>query len=208
MPSLCPSIYEARTLMPTFAPEMRAKLAESAFELFSDRGIRNVNVEEIASRAGVTKGSLYWHFKSKKELIAAACSHYYRTWQRRVHKEISRVSDPVGRLECSLRFSIQSCLFDKKNRIFTTELFALSLQDDEVRIGWAQFYDAVRELYVGLVKAACATSAMQVDDPRRSVNWMLHALEGIKQRAAFEPEICTPDERDAMVEGLMRIIKG
>ena len=80
------------------------------------------------------------------------------------------------------------------------------MQDDEIRAGWAQFYDTVRELYVGLVQAACAQGQLQVADPRRAVDWMLAAIEGIKQRASFEPEICTPDQREAMVKGLLRIV--
>jgi len=35
---------------------------------------------------------------------------------------------------------------------------------------------------------------------------MLAAIEGIKQRAAFEPEICTPDERESMVRGLRQLV--
>jgi AcrR family transcriptional regulator len=52
--------------MPVYAPQMPKKLAKSAFVLFSQRGIRNVNLDEIAAHAGVTKGSLYWHYKTTK----------------------------------------------------------------------------------------------------------------------------------------------
>jgi AcrR family transcriptional regulator len=192
--------------MPVLAPEMRSKLAKSAFELFAQRGIRNVNLDEVAAHAGVTKGSLYWHYKSKKEVTLAACVYYYRRWQRRAHLEIALDNNPLGQLERVLRFSVQSCLFDRGNRVFTGEVFALSLQDDEIRASWAQFYDTVRELYVGLVQAACTQGQLQVADPRRAVDWMLAAIEGIKQRAAFEPEVCTPDERESMVKGLLRIV--
>lgn len=192
--------------MPAFAPQMRMKLAESALEQFARRGIKSVNLDEVAAHAGVTKGSLYWHYKSKKEVILAACSCYYRRWQQRAHAEIALDNDPLGQLERVVRFSVQSCLFDRANRVFTTEVFALSLQDDEIRVGWAQFYDTVRELFVGLVQAACMKGQLQVADPRRAVDWMLATIEGIKQRAAFAPEICSPDERDAMVKGLLRIV--
>jgi AcrR family transcriptional regulator len=192
--------------MPVFAPKMRAKLAKSAFDLFARRGIRNVNLDEIAAHAGVTKGSLYWHYKSKKEVILAACAYYYRRWQQRAHAEIARDNDPLGQIERVLRFGVQSCLFDRENRVFTTEVFALSLQDADYRASWAQFYDTVRELTIGLVQAANARGQMNVADPRRAVDWMMAATEGIKQRAAFEPEICSPDEREAMVQGLLRIL--
>ena len=42
------------------------ELAAAAFALFSTRGIAGVNMDEIAAGAGVTKGSLYWHYASKK----------------------------------------------------------------------------------------------------------------------------------------------
>jgi AcrR family transcriptional regulator len=192
--------------MPVFAPQMRAKLAESAFELFAHEGIRTVNLDKVAAHAGVTKGSLYWHYKSKKEVILAACAFYYRRWQQRAHAEIGLDNDPLGQLERVLRYCVQSCLFDRANRVFTTEVFALSLQDDEIRVGWAQFYDTCRELFVGLVRAACARGQLDVTDPQGAVDWMLAAVEGIKQRASFEPEICTPDEREALVKGLLRIV--
>lgn len=192
--------------MPAYAPEMREVLARSALALFSDRGLNNVNLDEIAAHAGVTKGSLYWHYKSKKEVILAACAQYYRNWQQRAHAEVAAAGDPVKQLYRLLRFSVQNCLFDRENRLFSTEVFAMSLQDDEVRTGWAQFYDTVREMFVGLVQAAAARGQVDVADPRQAVDWMLATLEGIKQRAAFEPQICTPREREHLVQGLFRIL--
>lgn len=192
--------------MPVYAPQMRATLAQSAFELFAQRGIRSVNLDEIAAHAGVTKGSLYWHYKSKKELILAACGHYYRTWQQKAHAEIAAGHDPLERLERVIRMVVQSCLFDRDNRVFTTELFALSLQDKEIRQSWRQFYDTVRELKIGLVQAAQQQGQLPPLDAREAVDWLLAAIEGIKQRASFEPELCTPDSRERIVAGLLRIL--
>lgn len=192
--------------MPVFAPQMRTKLAASAFELFAQDGIRNVNLDQIAAHAGVTKGSLYWHYKSKKEVILAACAYYYRRWQQRAHAEIALDGNPLGQLERVIRYSVQSCLFDRSNRAFTMEIVAISLQDRDMRASWAQFYDTCREVFVGLIQAANNQGQLQVDDPRRAVDWMLATIEGIKQRATFDPAICTPDECDAMVNGLLQIV--
>jgi AcrR family transcriptional regulator len=192
--------------MPAVAPQMRSKLAECALELFSQRGINNVNLDEVAAHAGVTKGSLYWHYKSKKDVVLAACACYYRQWQQRAHAEIAADNDPLGQLERVLRYSVQNCLLDRANRVFTTEIQALMIKDKDFRSSWAQFHDTVRELCVGLVQAACTNGQLKVANPRRAVDWMLASLEGIKQRATFEPEVCTPDERESMVHDLLRIL--
>lgn len=47
------------------------RILKSAAYLFYLEGIRSVSVDAIAERAGVTKKTLYYHFTSKDELIAA-----------------------------------------------------------------------------------------------------------------------------------------
>ena len=53
----------------THRPDER--LLETAYELFSARGVRDVGVDELVERAGVAKATLYRHFSSKDELILA-----------------------------------------------------------------------------------------------------------------------------------------
>jgi AcrR family transcriptional regulator len=192
--------------MPVATPQMRQKLAKSAFQLFAKRGIKNVSLDEVAANAGVTKGSLYWHYKSKKEVILAACQYYYGQWQERADAAIAVDDNPLGQFERVVRFSVQSCLFDRTNRVFTSEVLALSLQDRDVLAARAKFYRTVCDQYTRLLEAACAQGHIQVADPRAAVEWMVAAIDGIKQRATFEPGICTPEHCDQVVEGLMRIV--
>ena len=48
----------------------RDRILDAANRLFYGEGIRAVSVDSIAEKAGVTKRTLYYHFKSKDELIA------------------------------------------------------------------------------------------------------------------------------------------
>src|SRR5580693_7327566 len=49
----------------------RAALLRSARALFAESGFAETGREEIAERAGVTRGALYHHFASKTEVAAA-----------------------------------------------------------------------------------------------------------------------------------------
>ena len=53
----------------THRPDER--LLETAYDLFSVRGVRDVGVDELVEKAGVAKATLYRHFSSKDELILA-----------------------------------------------------------------------------------------------------------------------------------------
>ncbi|WP_119388767.1 TetR/AcrR family transcriptional regulator [Taklimakanibacter lacteus] len=57
--------------MPKDSTKTRQKLIAAADALFYNQGIRAVGVDAIALAAGVTKRTLYYHFKTKDDLIAA-----------------------------------------------------------------------------------------------------------------------------------------
>ena len=47
------------------------RIISAASRLFYSEGIRAVGVDAVAEKAGVTKKTLYYHFKSKDDLITA-----------------------------------------------------------------------------------------------------------------------------------------
>ncbi len=57
--------------MPQTADQTRNRIVAAAGRLFYAEGIRAVSVDAVAEKAGITKKTLYYHFRSKDELIAA-----------------------------------------------------------------------------------------------------------------------------------------
>jgi AcrR family transcriptional regulator len=196
----------SRSMVAAAATEMPEKLAGCAFSLFSDRGIDRVSMDDIAAGAGVTKGSLYWHYRSKREVIHAACQHYYRGWHAQMNREISQAATSGERLTRAVRSSVRTCLIDEGNRTFTLELFTLSIHDLEVRNGWRAFFDGVKSFYVRLLQETMASGAVAPANPEPAVDLMLAAMEGYKLRALFEPELCAPSAEQRIGDELLEII--
>lgn len=80
---------------------------EGALQLISEAGLQALTVEALAGRLGVTKGSFYWHFKSRSELFAGAL----KRWEHRATTEtiagLSAVTDPRQRLNFILEAATQ-----------------------------------------------------------------------------------------------------
>ncbi len=74
------------TSAPAQPPRAAERIRASARELFYREGIRAVGVDEIVSRAGVTKPSLYRAFPSKDDLAAAYLADYDREFWPRFEK--------------------------------------------------------------------------------------------------------------------------
>ncbi len=49
----------------------RQHLLEAAAVVFTQKGFHGSSLEEVASRAGFSKGAVYWHFKNKEDLFLA-----------------------------------------------------------------------------------------------------------------------------------------
>ncbi|MGJ4958605.1 TetR/AcrR family transcriptional regulator [Bradyrhizobium sp. HKCCYLRH2015] len=57
--------------MPRSPDPTPARIVAAASRLFYAEGIRAVSVDAVAEKAGVTKKTLYYHFRSKDDLVAA-----------------------------------------------------------------------------------------------------------------------------------------
>lgn len=43
-------------------------ILKAAVDVFTERGVAKASLEEIARKADVTRGAVYWHFKNKMEI--------------------------------------------------------------------------------------------------------------------------------------------
>jgi len=65
---------------PTARGEPRDRILDTAYDLFSHRGVRAVGVDEVIDRAGVAKATLYRHFPSKDDLVLAFLERREQRW--------------------------------------------------------------------------------------------------------------------------------
>jgi len=65
----------AKKLRPARTTATRQRLFDASMELIGERGAAGVTVDEIAAAAGVSKGTVYYNFGSKSDLIAQLLRH-------------------------------------------------------------------------------------------------------------------------------------
>jgi AcrR family transcriptional regulator len=78
----------------------RERILDASYELFSQRGIRAVGVNEVIERASVATATLYRHFPSKDELVLAFLQLREQRWTKDFVEAgaLSRGSEPEERL--------------------------------------------------------------------------------------------------------------
>jgi len=79
-----------------------ADWAEAALQLIAEKGLRALTVSALAARLGVTKGSFYWHFHGRSDLLAAALARWEGGATVETMRGLDAVIDPRRRLELIL----------------------------------------------------------------------------------------------------------
>lgn len=71
---------------------------EAALKLIAEQGVNSVAVEALARQLGVTKGSFYWHFRTREALVQASLERWELYGEREIISQIEAIADPRVRL--------------------------------------------------------------------------------------------------------------
>src|ERR1700730_2417463 len=79
-------------------PSPRERLLAASDELFYRDGVHSTGIDAVIEKAGVAKGSLYYIFGGKDELVAAYLRCRHEAWQQRVEAIQAGIEDPDAKI--------------------------------------------------------------------------------------------------------------
>lgn len=106
----------------------RAAILEAAETVVATRGVANLTFEEIAREAGISKGGVLYHFRSKDALTEAMIERFVERFDAAVAAAAAGDADPVGRnIRAYVRATVGEPpltgeLFDKANGAITAAM--------------------------------------------------------------------------------------
>lgn len=100
----------------------RSNILECATELFYQKGYDAVGVQEIVNRAGTTKPTLYYYFKSKHGLLESVLKNFYEPFLIRLEHAAEFHGDVPDTLQNTCKEYLQMAVDNRK-----VYMFALSL---------------------------------------------------------------------------------
>ena len=79
-------------------PSARQRLLDAADRLFYAEGVHTVGIDRLIDEAGVAKGSLFYNFSGKDELVAAYLAGRDQRRRERIARHQAGLDDPVEKL--------------------------------------------------------------------------------------------------------------
>ncbi|MET1072760.1 MAG: TetR/AcrR family transcriptional regulator [Umezawaea sp.] len=160
----------------------RARLIDAAAELFAERGVNGASVEQIAERAGYSRGAFYGNFEDKGDLVLALLEH-------RTKAEFDEVSALNGDQDAFRAWHRDRAANVQAWLKLRTELWLHALRDERLRARLADRELFARGAIAGGIDAALTRAGVQPPADLGFLALIAHALEdGLLIQRAINPE--------------------
>jgi TetR/AcrR family transcriptional repressor of nem operon len=156
----------------------RTQLLDAAVELLLDRGFEAAALDDVCTRAGVTKGALFYHFESKEALAAAAVAWFFEGLVAD-GASVSPPADPVDALGAYLDGVVALLQGDRLRHGCLLGAMAMQTPTTHPMVAEAAQRALAdwRTRIAGLIDAAATHRGVAVK-PRELADGLLAAIEG------------------------------
>lgn len=148
----------------------RDSLLDAALVVFSNKGYATTTLDDIARKAGVTRGAIYWHFGGKAELYNALVGERYGRVNAALASILTAGEPPLATLRKLIERSLEYLEEDDDYRAVLEMTMFKTEVSDELAAGMQQKRVATKaylDMLVKLVRAAMDAGELRHDlDPQ------------------------------------------
>ncbi|MFE6741449.1 TetR/AcrR family transcriptional regulator [Streptomyces tubercidicus] len=157
--------------------QTRSRLLAAAAELFTERGVNGTSVEQIAERAGYTRGAFYGNFEDKNALVAELLQHRTRRELTEVGALTRDATSPADALDKLRAWNRERAQHLPQWLALRMELVLHALRNDELRPMLAERELLARNAHATGLEQAFATHGVQAPADPAFLALIVHALE-------------------------------
>ena len=164
------------------APEVRrAQILQAAQTCFGKTGFHKTRMDDIVRASGLSKGALYWHFKSKDEIFLALFDQY----DREIVAAWDDLSDGPA-LE-TLRVQAEIVLDALVGDRTLVEMWTEFLKHPLARERFAAIYERSRQRLAKTLERGIARGEIAPCEPRHAAAMLTAVIEGLLLQALADP---------------------
>jgi len=107
---------------------------DAAIKVFSNSGYTEATMDEIALKAGVAKGTLYYHFKSKEEIFKFIISEGMNVIKEQIEEAVNKEDNPLEKLRVFYKAQLM-LVYENRDffKMLMSQLWGEELRHLEIR---------------------------------------------------------------------------
>lgn len=198
------------TPRPDVSAERKDLILNTAEDVFSERGFDEARMDDIAERAGLSKGAIYWYFKKKDDIIAALLDRVFRRSINSMRALATADSSALARLaaigqQISRDYQAMTHLMP-----IALEFYAIALRQRKVRKHLATMYSEIIAILTPLMEEGIRQGELNPAlDPLQAATALVSMYEGLGLVWSISPKMVNwktlgPETMITFINGLMK----
>lgn len=164
------------------------QILEAAMKIFIERGYENTTVDEIAKEAGLSKGSVYWYFKSKLDILFELADRCVSEGQMHVVSSAEKLQGP------EVLYKVHRELYDEhlnnpSKNLILNQLGIMAARQPEIRDRLRKYHNAWDDVAAGLVQRAVDSGKFKPVNALHIGQAVTSLWDGLMTRAQYDPTI-------------------
>ncbi len=157
----------------------REQILQAAIICFSRKGYHLTTMDDIVAESGMSKGSLYWHFKSKKDILLAVMNWYLGQLSEEMKVAIEQFPTAEGKLKVIFELFGES--FIAEDALFSVfiDFYAETRHDEEVTAFFRQGLNPYIDYVAGIIQEGIDSGEFKPVDAQHMAVLLMSASEGL-----------------------------
>ncbi len=153
-------------------------ILDATDRLLARYGYRKMTVEDIASEAGIGKGTIYLHFASKEEVVLSHVDRIVERLKERL-REIGRSEAPAAERLREMLLTRVMFRFDSIQHYTQSLNDLLAALRPGLLARRAQYFEAEAEIFAEVLRNGRAAGEFEFEDEHATAHAMLQATNGL-----------------------------
>ena len=185
--------------------ERRAQILRAARSVFIERGYQPARVEDVAKRAGLSKGAVYFYFSSKRELFLALVREEHEATYSFLDKAEEDPRPAAEKLlELGMRYLDYFAGLKSPPRFFLM-MCEIGIRDDEIREEVQAVHQSFIDAVTRIMAQGVAEGSFRPLDPRAVAQLLKALIDGLAGESAIG---LRPDKESLAASGMQLILHG
>ncbi len=173
---------------PDLSAARKNQILDAAMAVFARSGFHEARMDDIAQESGLSKGTLYWYFKSKEEIITAISQRLFTTDIEQVESLLKAEGTVSERLQQLIRDRVRGLQEMSDMVAILFEFYAAALHQDGVRQFIKAYFQNFHELLVALIQQGIERGEFRPVDALAAATALDAVFEGLIVRWLIDPD--------------------
>jgi AcrR family transcriptional regulator len=158
--------------------ERRTQILDAAALCFAEKGYHAASMDDLVTASSLSKGALYWHFKSKREIFRSLLERWFTEYTLALESLMETDVPPREKLLSVFRLIEISGAANPEMLRSQVEFFSVALRDEEFLTWMRERYTQIHNLFENILREGIEAEQFQPMNAAAVARQMAAMIDG------------------------------